>query len=155
MNRKAAEMGLKNTNFTNPHGLTEESHYTTAYDLYLIFNEAIKYETFNQIIHTSEYQTTFYDKNGKFIMRQTELFAMPKHFEWKKPDIKAEILVIENKTVIDISSDTFAKGVFIDFSDSDCILSDNFFDIEKSEKRIKIISGEAKNLKVRSVYDIK
>lgn len=64
MNEKARELGATNTNFANPHGLTDLNHYTTAYDLYLIFNEAIKYDTFNEIIHMSGYQTVFYDKNG-------------------------------------------------------------------------------------------
>lgn len=65
MNAKAREIGATNTNFANPHGLTDLNHYTTVYDLYLIFNEAIQYETFNEIIHMSGYQTVYYDKNGK------------------------------------------------------------------------------------------
>lgn len=65
MNEEAARLGATNTNFMNPHGLTESEHYTTVYDLYLIFNEAIKYETFNEIIHMSGYQTVYYDKDGK------------------------------------------------------------------------------------------
>lgn len=65
MNEEAVRLGATNTRFMNPHGLTESDHYTTVYDLYLIFNEAIKYETFNEIIHMSGYQTVFYDKNGK------------------------------------------------------------------------------------------
>lgn len=65
MNEEAARLGATNTNFKNPHGLTEDGHYTTAYDLYLIFNEAIKYETFNEIIHMTSYQTIYYDKEGE------------------------------------------------------------------------------------------
>ena len=65
MNQEAVRLGATNTHFMNPHGLTESEHYTTVYDLYLIFNEAIKYETFNEIIHMSGYQTVYYDKNGK------------------------------------------------------------------------------------------
>ncbi|MCM1190970.1 MAG: D-alanyl-D-alanine carboxypeptidase [Butyrivibrio sp.] len=65
MNEEAARLGATNTHFTNPHGLTDPNHYTTAYDLYLIFNEAIKYEAFNEIIHMASYQTVYYDKNGK------------------------------------------------------------------------------------------
>lgn len=63
MNEEALRLGATNTYFMNPHGLTEDGHYTTAYDLYLIFNEAIKYETFNEIIHMTNYSTTYYDKN--------------------------------------------------------------------------------------------
>ena len=65
MNEEAHRVGATNSNFLNPHGLTQEGHYTTAYDLYLIFNEAIKYDIFNEIIHTANYQTTYYDKDGK------------------------------------------------------------------------------------------
>lgn len=64
MNKEALMLGATNTHFTNPHGLTDENHYTTAYDLYLIFNAALKYDKFKEIIRTSEYKTTYTDKNG-------------------------------------------------------------------------------------------
>lgn len=65
MNDRAQELGATNTHFANPHGLTDPDHYTTAYDMYLIFQEALKYDTFCQIIQMPSYQTTYYDKNGK------------------------------------------------------------------------------------------
>jgi len=65
MNEEAKRLGATNTNFCNPHGLTQDGHYTTAYDLYLIFNEAIKYEKINEIIHMTSYQTTFYKGDGE------------------------------------------------------------------------------------------
>lgn len=77
MNEEAHSLGATNTNFVNPHGLTDVNHYTTAYDLYLIFNEAIRYETFNEIMQMSSYQTTYFDKNGKakeFNKTTTNLF---------------------------------------------------------------------------------
>ena len=43
MNEEAKRLGATDTHFMNPHGLHDEDHYTTAYDLYLIFNEALKY----------------------------------------------------------------------------------------------------------------
>jgi len=42
MNQEAKALGATNCNFVNPHGLTAENHYVTAYDMYLIFNEALK-----------------------------------------------------------------------------------------------------------------
>lgn len=65
MNEEAIAIGATNTHFANPHGLTQEDHYTTAYDLYLIFNEAIKYETFREIIQMTTYSTTYTDANGR------------------------------------------------------------------------------------------
>lgn len=63
MNERAFEIGATNSHFANPHGLTNPEHYTTAYDLYLIFNEALKNETFVKMISTVEYSTTFTRKN--------------------------------------------------------------------------------------------
>ncbi|MCM1112247.1 MAG: serine hydrolase [Muribaculum sp.] len=65
MNAEARRLGATNTHFANAHGLTDENHYTTCYDLYLIFNEAVKYETFSEIIQKTSYQTTYYDRNGR------------------------------------------------------------------------------------------
>ena len=65
MNTEAQRIGATNTHFANPHGLTDEEHYTTVYDLYLIFNEAMKDETLSEIIRMTNYQTVYYDKNKK------------------------------------------------------------------------------------------
>ncbi|MDE7260231.1 MAG: D-alanyl-D-alanine carboxypeptidase, partial [Lachnospiraceae bacterium] len=59
MNQEAAELGATNCNFANPNGLTQEGHYVTAYDLYLIFQEALQYDLFNQIIQMTSYTTTY------------------------------------------------------------------------------------------------
>ena len=64
MNEEARAIGATNCNFTNPHGLTDEEHYITVYDMYLIFNEACKYELFKEIIGMSAYSTVYYDENG-------------------------------------------------------------------------------------------
>ena len=52
MNRKAAELQLKNTHFTNPHGLYDEEHYTTARELALITAEALKVKELREIFAT-------------------------------------------------------------------------------------------------------
>jgi D-alanyl-D-alanine carboxypeptidase len=65
MNEEAHARGATNTHFTNPHGLTANDHYTTAYDLYLIFNAAIQNETIREILSMTNYSTVYYDKKGK------------------------------------------------------------------------------------------
>lgn len=57
MNEKAAELGLTNTSFVNASGLHNPKHYSTAYDIALIFAYALKNETFRQIITSEEYTT--------------------------------------------------------------------------------------------------
>lgn len=58
MNMKAQELMATNSHFTNPSGLYDDDHYTTAYDLYLIFNECIKHEEFVKIINAKDYTAT-------------------------------------------------------------------------------------------------
>jgi D-alanyl-D-alanine carboxypeptidase (penicillin-binding protein 5/6) len=52
MNEKATEIGALNTNFTNPHGLSDENHYTTAHDLAKITAYAMKNPVFCEIVST-------------------------------------------------------------------------------------------------------
>lgn len=64
MNEEAQALGATNSNFVNPHGLPDDKHYTTVYDMYLITNAAVKYQLFNEIIQMDSYTTVYYDKNG-------------------------------------------------------------------------------------------
>ena len=52
MNARAREIGAVNTHFANPHGLPDENHYTTAYDLALITREAMKNDAFRALVST-------------------------------------------------------------------------------------------------------
>lgn len=56
MNEKAKEIGCLNSNFTNPNGLFEDNHYTTAYDLALISRKAMENDQFRKIVSTLSYQ---------------------------------------------------------------------------------------------------
>lgn len=55
MNDKASELGLTSTHFVTPHGLDNDDHYTTAYELALITNYALKNETFKNLVGTKNY----------------------------------------------------------------------------------------------------
>lgn len=52
MNAKARELGLENTHFTNPHGLYDEDHYTSAYDLAKLTVASLENERFKKIVST-------------------------------------------------------------------------------------------------------
>ena len=56
MNDRAKALGCENTNFVNPHGLTEEEHLTTCYDMALIAREAFLNEEFRVITGSKRYQ---------------------------------------------------------------------------------------------------
>ncbi|HIY59104.1 MAG TPA: D-alanyl-D-alanine carboxypeptidase [Candidatus Eisenbergiella pullistercoris] len=64
MNEEAVAIGATNSHFVNPHGLTADDHYVTAYDMYLIFNEALKYDLISEIIHMTSYETVYMDSAG-------------------------------------------------------------------------------------------
>ncbi len=63
MNKRAKELGAKNTTFKNPHGLDEEGHLSTARDMALIAKELVKHESIIKL--TSTYETTITHQNGK------------------------------------------------------------------------------------------
>ena len=77
MNKEANSIGATNTHFVNSHGYHDDKHYTTAYDLYLIFQECIKNETFLQIIASTSWETLIKQADGttrEAIWPQSNLF---------------------------------------------------------------------------------
>lgn len=78
MNQKAKDVFATNTHFVTPNGLHDENHYTTAYDLYLIFNECIKHEEFINIIGSSSYTADIIGADGQsrqLIWESTSFYA--------------------------------------------------------------------------------
>lgn len=71
MNAKAAELGASNSHFVNPHGLHDNNHYTTPYDLYLIFKEFLTKDVLVQIDSNSNYDLTMYREDEKIIIPLT------------------------------------------------------------------------------------
>lgn len=69
MNQRAVELGATHTHFMNPHGLHSNEHYTTAYDLYLIFQELITHEEFHTIASTASYSLQYTNGAGTGINR--------------------------------------------------------------------------------------
>lgn len=57
MNKKAKEIGAYNTNFTNPHGLSNENHFSTAYDLAIITRYSFKNKIFEEISKSKNYRS--------------------------------------------------------------------------------------------------
>ena len=65
MNQEAVAMGATRSHFANPNGLPDENHYTTVYDMYLIFNKALENETFVNIISAKSYDTVYTNAQGE------------------------------------------------------------------------------------------
>ena len=89
MNKKAEEIGCKNSHFVNPNGIHNENHYTTAYDMYLISKYAMENEDFEKIVSTYQYtlpETNKY-KNNDRVMKNTNIFVNPNSKYYDK-DIK-------------------------------------------------------------------
>lgn len=70
MNKEAIALGATNTHFVNPNGLHNDDHYTTAYDLYLIFNACIKDQRFLDIISKKSYTGTLTGRDGTVRTRE-------------------------------------------------------------------------------------
>ena len=68
MTQKARSLGAVNTNFTNAHGLPDNNHYTTAYDMALITQAAIKNDDFNRYFSANRYDMA--QTNIRDVVRQ-------------------------------------------------------------------------------------
>jgi D-alanyl-D-alanine carboxypeptidase (penicillin-binding protein 5/6) len=70
MNQRAAELGMTTTRFANPHGLDAPDHYSSAYDLWLVTQEALKHDLFRAIVATPAHLTA-----GRQLFNQNELLT--------------------------------------------------------------------------------
>ena len=64
MNAEANRIGAVNTHFSNPSGLDIDNHYSSAYDLYLIFNECLKYDDFKSAVCQPSYTNHYTAASG-------------------------------------------------------------------------------------------
>ena len=69
MNKEVKALGATGTHFTNSHGLHDDKHYTTAYDIYLILNELAGYDEFLEMASKNEYVAEFTDASGNKIKK--------------------------------------------------------------------------------------
>lgn len=74
MNNKAQELGLTNSHFVTPHGLDEDEHYTTAYELAKITDYALNNKKFSTIVNTKS-TTIHINENQKVISNTNELLG--------------------------------------------------------------------------------
>lgn len=75
MNKKAKELGLSNTNFVTPHGLDDQNHYTTAYELAILTDYALENEMFRKIVNTKMATITI-NGNSRNIYNTNELLGV-------------------------------------------------------------------------------
>lgn len=73
MNALVAEMGLQNTHFTNPHGITDAEHYVSAYDMAVILRWALQQPGFEQL----------FCENNMYTMQPTNLQSQVRYFSLK------------------------------------------------------------------------
>lgn len=91
MNNEAERIGALNSHFSNPHGLDEDYHFTTAYDLFLITRELAKYPIFKEITLTKEYDAKIYQSDGTM---RTEKWMNTNYF------VTEELLLSTNTSLL-------------------------------------------------------
>ncbi len=80
MNRRAAEIGMKNTNFVTPSGLHDEKHYSTAYDMALLAREAMENDTFREICRTKNLKLSSENwESDKYLANSNRLLSKYEH----------------------------------------------------------------------------
>ena len=90
------------------------------------------------------------EQDGALLSSGSVLFCPPKHFRFVDPHLSATVSGDE----IIVTSQAYARSVEI-LCGADVLLSDNYFDMNGGERRIRILRGIVTDVAVRSVYDIR
>ncbi len=89
--------------------------------------------------------------DGEVVSGGTVMFSMPKHFKMVNPNLRVRV---EGDDLV-VTAESYARSVEIINDADDMLLSDNYFDMNGGERRVKVLKGKAEGLKIRSVYDIR
>lgn len=128
MNEEARKLGAVDSHFVNPHGLHSENHYTTAYDLYLIFNEAFKYPVFREIIESKSYTANYTSAAGDSV---SKTWKCSNQFITGERDTPQGVTVLGGKT-----GTTKAAGYCLIIASKDDATDGNFISVVlKSDSR--------------------
>ena len=128
MKEEADNLGATHTNFVNPHGLTEEGHASTVYDLYLILNELANNEKFLKIVNQSGYTTSYTKADGT--IKTIELKSTNLYLNESR-EVPAGYTIIGGKTG---TTEAAGKCLILYFKDSEenpyiaCILKSEDYD---------------------------
>lgn len=95
MNSYAAQLGCTGTHFTNPHGLQDENHYTTPYDIYLMLKEALNYPEFTEITQLPSYTVTYTKADGS---QMSTSLAATDHYLTGEATAPKNVAVLGGKT---------------------------------------------------------
>ena len=76
MTKRAKELGCKNTNFTNPHGLPDPNHYTTAHDLALIAAYGYSLDKFENIVSLKEKDYAWLHGDDKKLQTENQMLKL-------------------------------------------------------------------------------
>jgi beta-mannosidase len=98
-----------------------------------------------------EYLSYHLYEGPALISEGTVIFSLPKHFHYQDPKLSCTL----KGNTLTVKAAAYAKSVEILNTNQDLVLSDNYFDMDAGEKTVKIISGNPKGIKLRSVYNIR
>jgi beta-mannosidase len=103
------------------------------------------------LAENDEYLSYHLLDGGKAISEGSVIFSLPKFFHYADPKLSCSV----QGDTITVRAEAYAKSVEILNKKQDMVLSDNYFDMDAGERKIKIISGKPDGLKLRSVYNIR
>lgn len=118
MNEEAFQIGATHTHFVNANGLHDEQHYTTVYDMYLMFQEALKYDVFREILALPEYETAYQSADGKEVKAS---WSSTNQFTIEKVDVPEGVTALGGKTGTTTAAQSCLVQLFQDSSGTEYI----------------------------------
>ena len=90
-------------------------------------------------------------ENGEVLSEGSVIFCQPKYYKFVNPQLTFRV---EGDEIV-VRAEGYAKDVELLNEEEDWLLSDNYFDMEPGERRVKIYRGRGEGIRVRSTYDIR
>jgi len=164
MNKKAKELGLRNTHFVNVTGLDSPNHYSTVFDVAAMFKYALSNDLFKSIVTTKTYKTTNGIKLNSTLFSISNRYKVPLNYvEGGKTGTTidaglclASVAVIDGVSYMLVTTGGFYNGVYspINLYDAKTVYDyykDNYGNKKLVAKGEPLITLPTKNLKEKEI----
>ena len=172
MNLLAKKIGMNNTNFVNVHGLDEKNHYSTAKDIQILIEYALKNEKFKKVYTTKEYilstgkkiKSTVKKQSDKFGLDTSKIIGSKTGFTGNAGLCISVLMNYKEHEIVFVTLNAPTTKTKIQYNISDTLNLISFIEnsynlqeiIKKNqfEKNIKVKSSNIDNYKIKSTNEV-
>jgi len=153
MNERAAEIGALNTHFVNPHGQRNPAQFTTAYDQFLIFNDAIRSSLFSEVASTFRHVTeATYESEARTLTTSNSMLNQGSRYYYRHHTAGRDTNLVEGgRSMVVYAEESGLSLISVVLGSSDQMFDDGSTDMRNFSESLRLLTWGFDNFSWRNI----